>query len=348
MWGGNSPIWGGHSGLALQILLGAAASAAMLTLSPSLGTRSFFARRPLLHRKVLDGVLASRTFLVGNALSTADLALLSAQHATVSALPAAEQYVHLNVARYFSHISHLAATLAHDASSKYAAFDPAFEGQPTIERKDVVAERKREKESKQKATAAKEAQSDVEAQGKPEAAAGAGGAANGGQKKEKKEKKPKEDGGKKKEPQQAAAPAVQIPSQVDLRVGKIVDIKKHPDADSLYLEQVDFGETDGPRTVLSGLVNYVPMEEMKDRWVVGICNLKPAAMRGIKSHAMLLCATHKDGKEKGVEPILPPDGSTPGERIYVEGFEGLEPDAQLNPKKKVSRGGDHQGGRAKE
>lgn len=70
--------------------------------------------------------------------------------------------------------------------------------------------------------------------------------------------------------------------------------------------------------------------------MVGICNLKPQAMRGIKSHAMLLCATAKEGKEGGVEPVYPPEGSAVGDRIEVEGYEGQEPLEQLNPKKKVS------------
>jgi methionine--tRNA ligase beta chain len=203
-----------------------------------------------------------------------------------------------------------------------------------MKRKDPVAAKKQEKESKQKGKASEEASKGNVA---AERAAGAGAAAAGGAKKEKKEKKVKEEGGKKKE-QAPAGPSIPLPSQIDLRVGKIVDIERHPDADSLYLEKVDFGEAEGPRVVLSGLVKYVPMEEMKDRWVVGICNLKPQAMRGIKSHAMLLCATHKDGQDSGVEPVTPPEGSVPGERIYVEGYEGMEPDAQLNPKKKVNDG----------
>lgn len=74
---------------------------------------------------------------------------------------------------------------------------------------------------------------------------------------------------------------------------------------------------------------------MKDRRIVGICNLKPVAMRGIKSHAMILCATAKEGKEGGIEPIYPPEGTQPGDRIDVEGYEGMAPLEQLNPKKKV-------------
>lgn len=30
--------------------------------------------------------------------------------------------------------------------------------------------------------------------------------------------------------------------QLDIRVGKIVEVEKHPNADSLYVEKVDFGE----------------------------------------------------------------------------------------------------------
>jgi tRNA-binding EMAP/Myf-like protein len=46
-----------------------------------------------------------------------------------------------------------------------------------------------------------------------------------------------------------------------------------------------------PRTIVSGFVNYVPIEEMQDRMVVVLCNLKPAKMRGIESNGMVLCAS---------------------------------------------------------
>lgn len=113
-------------------------------------------------------------------------------------------------------------------------------------------------------------------------------------------------------------------SRLDIRVGFIKKVQKHPDADSLYVEEIDVGE-DQPRTVVSGLVKYIPLEELQvcvtashclcprtyffihwimytpfqfslqNRKVCVLCNLKPAAMRGIKSHAMLLCASNSDG-----------------------------------------------------
>lgn len=317
--------------------------------------------------QALDSQLTSLTFLVANTLTLADLALLSSQHKVVASLPASSQHAVPSLVRYVSHISHLAATDARTgpstAAAGYTAFDPVFEGQPPIERKDLAAEKKQKQQAK--VDKAKGAADEAKAQGKPQVAAVAGAAAassaqgaaaaeSGEKQGKKKEKKAKEggsgggggageggSGGGKKNKNEPAAPTVPLPSMVDLRVGKILDIKKHPDADSLYLETVDFGEAEGPRTVLSGLVNFVPIEKMQDRFVVGICNLKPQAMRGIKSHAMLLCATHKDGKEHGVEPVAPPEGSVPGERIYIEGYEGMEPEAVLNPKKKVSRTAGH-------
>jgi len=45
----------------------------------------------------------------------------------------------------------------------------------------------------------------------------------------------------------AANTAIDI-SRFDLRVGKILEVQKHPAADSLYVEQIDVGE-EKPRTV---------------------------------------------------------------------------------------------------
>ncbi|XP_031550223.1 tyrosine--tRNA ligase, cytoplasmic-like [Actinia tenebrosa] len=127
------------------------------------------------------------------------------------------------------------------------------------------------------------------------------------------------------------------PSRLDLRIGKIVSAKKHPDADTLYLEEIDVGE-EKPRTVVSGLVAYLTQEELQDRMVVMLCNLKPVNMRGIKSEAMLLAASATKGDQRKVIPLSPPEGCKPGDRVTVEGYDHKklgEPDEQLNPKKKI-------------
>ncbi len=37
---------------------------------------------------------------------------------------------------------------------------------------------------------------------------------------------------------------------------------------------------------------------------------------------MFFQATHKDGKDAGIELVQPPAGSKVGDRVYFEGFEG--------------------------
>ena len=81
----------------------------------------------------------------------------------------------------------------------------------------------------------------------------------------------------------------------------------------MYVEQVDVGE-DSPRTIVSGLVKYVPLEAMQQRLVVVLANLKPRNMRGTKSSGMLLAASNEE--HTMVEPLLPPAGATVGERLW--------------------------------
>lgn len=63
-------------------------------------------------------------------------------------------------------------------------------------------------------------------------------------------------------------------------------VDKHPNADALYLEEIDVGE-DKPRQVISGLVKFVPREQMENRRVLVVCNLKPAKMRDVMSYGMV-------------------------------------------------------------
>ncbi|CAI8005677.1 Aminoacyl tRNA synthase complex-interacting multifunctional protein 1, partial [Geodia barretti] len=124
-------------------------------------------------------------------------------------------------------------------------------------------------------------------------------------------------------------------SRLDLRVGVVISAEKHPDpsVSSLYVEKVDIGEKE-PRTVVSGLAKHLTLEELRDRKVVLLCNLKPANMKGVRSEAMLLASS----KDESVEPLDPPPDSKPGDRVYVDGYQhdvAGEPDAVLNPKKKI-------------
>jgi len=150
----------------------------------------------------------------------------------------------------------------------------------------------------------------------------------GDDKKKDKKKANKENKAPKQAKPDDAAKPIDV-SRLNLKIGKIVDVKRHPDADGLFVETVDLGE-ERPRTILSGLVKHYSLEQMQDRSAIFLCNLKPAKMRGITSEGMIMCASTPEK----VEIISPPEGASIGDRVNCPQFVG-EADNQLNPKKKI-------------
>ncbi|XP_078433568.1 nucleic acid-binding, OB-fold-like protein [Wolffia australiana] len=108
-------------------------------------------------------------------------------------------------------------------------------------------------------------------------------------------------------------PTAEAAAALDIRVGRIVKAWRHPEAESLFVEEVDVGEAE-PRTICSGLVGFVALDSLQDSLVLVLANLKPRNMRGIKSNGMLLAAS--DRAHSVVELLVPPPGSVPGERAW--------------------------------
>ncbi len=96
-------------------------------------------------------------------------------------------------------------------------------------------------------------------------------------------------------------------NELCLRIGKILEIKEHPNADKLFIEKIDIG--DKIIQVISGLREHYTKEELESKKVVVLCNLKPAKIRGDLSEGMILVGD--DGKKIG---LLLPQGE-PGEFI---------------------------------
>ncbi|RKZ31600.1 methionine--tRNA ligase [bacterium] len=93
-------------------------------------------------------------------------------------------------------------------------------------------------------------------------------------------------------------------SKVKLVLGKVKECKRVPEADKLYLLQVDMGtET---RQLVAGLAQWYKPEELLGRTLVVVSNLEPAKIRGYESRGMLLAA-----EDKGVVRILTVDGELP-------------------------------------
>jgi methionyl-tRNA synthetase len=135
----------------------------------------------------------------------------------------------------------------------------------------------------------------------------------------------------------APAPASSSSSQppftrLDIRVGHVLSARKHPDADNLYIEQIDVGE-EKPREIVSGLVKFVPLNELENSLVLVICNLKPAPLKNVMSYGMVLAAANED--RSLVELVRPPIQAKPGERIIIDGldFKSNAPDSVIQPKK---------------
>jgi methionine--tRNA ligase beta chain len=104
---------------------------------------------------------------------------------------------------------------------------------------------------------------------------------------------------------------------LEIRVGKIVEISKHPEADKLYIEKIDCGEESGPRTIVSGLVPYCSEADLLHRKVIVLCNLKPRPLVGVLSHGMVLCAS--DTAHTRVDPLTPPEQAKIGELVHFKG-----------------------------
>jgi methionyl-tRNA synthetase len=82
--------------------------------------------------------------------------------------------------------------------------------------------------------------------------------------------------------------------KVNLRVGKIIKVEDHPNADKLYVVRLDDGTENG-RTICAGLKAYYAPSEMEGKLVVFVENLAPRPLRGVTSEGMMLAADDGDG-----------------------------------------------------
>lgn len=84
-------------------------------------------------------------------------------------------------------------------------------------------------------------------------------------------------------------------ARLEIRTGKIVEVKRHENADKLYIVQIDVG--DRQLQTVTSLVPYYTEAELLGKQVVVLCNLAKAKMRGEVSECMLLCAETDDESE---------------------------------------------------
>lgn len=118
---------------------------------------------------------------------------------------------------------------------------------------------------------------------------------------------------KKKKKQKEAIPIRDIGiHNVLLRVGKILEVIDHPDAEKLFVMKVDVGEAE-PRTLVAGLRAHYTSEDLTGQLFIIVCNLKPAKLRGIVSQGMMLAASDTEG----VRFLTPATSAAPGTRVVA-------------------------------
>lgn len=81
-------------------------------------------------------------------------------------------------------------------------------------------------------------------------------------------------------------------SKIDLRVVEILAAEPVPKTNKLMKIQVSLGDEE--RTVVSGIAKHYKPEDLIGKHVVLVANLKPAKLRGVMSHGMLLAASKGD------------------------------------------------------
>ena len=91
--------------------------------------------------------------------------------------------------------------------------------------------------------------------------------------------------------------------KMDLRVAQVLTAEKVAKADKLLKLTVDLGSEQ--RTVISGIAQYYTGDELVGRKVVLVANLKPAKIRGVLSHGMVLAASTDTALEVVAAPDLP-------------------------------------------
>jgi methionyl-tRNA synthetase len=96
--------------------------------------------------------------------------------------------------------------------------------------------------------------------------------------------------------------------KLDLRVGTIETAERVPKKDRLLQFTVNLGfET---RTIISGIAEHYAPEDLLQKQVIVVANLKPKKLAGVESHGMILTAETPEGKLQVIQPAGPvPNGS---------------------------------------
>jgi len=87
-------------------------------------------------------------------------------------------------------------------------------------------------------------------------------------------------------------------AKVEMRVGLVLAAERVKGADKLLHLTVEIGEA-APRSIVAGIAEAYPPEQLIGRKVVIVANLQPRKLRGLESNGMIVAASIEGG-----QPVL--------------------------------------------
>lgn len=88
--------------------------------------------------------------------------------------------------------------------------------------------------------------------------------------------------------------------KIEIRVGKVVEVKDAETRKPMYVLKVDFGEL-GVKQAIAGIKPFYEKEEILNKKFIFVFNLEPKKIANILSECMILAAT-KDDKVVVLQP----------------------------------------------
>lgn len=115
----------------------------------------------------------------------------------------------------------------------------------------------------------------------------------------------------------------QFNKNIHLIAAKITAVTPHPNADTLFVEEIDDG-SGKQRQIVSGLAEHYTPEALCGKTIILVANLKPIKLRGEVSNGMLLAAEDDTTIE-----VLETD-APPGTRVVLKDV-AYQPQQELSP-----------------
>ena len=103
--------------------------------------------------------------------------------------------------------------------------------------------------------------------------------------------------------------------KLDIRIGKVLEVKEVEGSEKLLRCVVDFGSELGTKVIFSGIKKWYKPEDLVGKLLPYIVNIEPRKMMGEESQGMLMAADSEVNGEKTAVLLSPLDEVEPGTKV---------------------------------